>query len=177
MGKVVEMSNSADSAAAPWSVRATFAHPDQMQDAVSKLSLSGFDRADLSLPSHGVIEGTETPEAGSKPASTEADSRQARTLGASTAAAAAAMAAAGVTIATGGAALPAVAAAVAAGGAAGGGVFAVTDAAKSAEQSDRDDRAEHGELVLAVRTPTEAKRSEADAILRAAGATHIESVR
>jgi hypothetical protein len=153
------MSNSADSAAAPWSVRATFAHPDQMQDAVSKLSMSGFDRADLSLPSHGLIEGTETPEAGSKPASTEADSRQARTLGASTAAAAAAMAAAGVTIATG------------------GGVFAATDAAKSSEQSDRDDRAEHGELVLAVRTPTEEKRSEADAILRAAGATHIESVR
>ncbi len=170
------MNNSAHSSETPMAVRATFARADQMQDAVSKLSLSGFDRADLSLPSPASVEGSETPESGSKPASTQADARQARTLGASTAAAAAAIAAAGVTVATGGAALPAIAAAAVAGGAAGGGVFAVADAAASAEQSNRDDRAEHGELLLAVRTPTEAKRNQADAILRAAGATRIEVV-
>ena len=170
------MNDSAVGTQAPRSVRATFARADQMQDAVSKLSTSGFDRADLSLPSPGLIEGTETPEAGSKPASTESDARQARTLGASTAAAAAALAAAGVTIATGGAAAPAVAAAAVAGGVAGGGVFAATDAATSAEQSDRNERAEHGDLVLAVRTPTAAKRGTAESILRSAGATNIEMV-
>jgi hypothetical protein len=170
------MSHSANSTESPVAVRATFARADQMQDAVARLSVSGFDRADLGLPSPASVEGLEPPEFGSKPASTPADARQARTLGVSTAAAAAAIAAVGVTVATGGAALPAIAAAGVAGSAAGGAVFAVTDAAASAEQSDRDGRAEDGELVLAVRTPTEAKRTRADAILRAAGATRIELV-
>jgi len=157
-------------------VRATFASADQMQDAVSRLSVSGFDRADLSLPSPGLIQGTETPEAGTKPAATEADARQARTLGASTAAAAAALAAAGVTVATGGAAIPAVAAAVVAGAAAGGSGFAVHGAAGRTEQQDRDRRAATGDLVLAVRATTDAKQSEAAAILLASGATAIETV-
>jgi hypothetical protein len=145
-----------------------------MQEAVSKLSLSGFDRADLSLPTPGLVEGTETPEEGTKPASTESDARQARTLGASTAATTAALAAAGVTIATGGAALPAVAAAAVAGGAAGGSIFAIHGAADKMEQTDRETRASTGDLVLAVRATTDAKRAEAEAILRAAGATNIE---
>jgi hypothetical protein len=170
------MNNPADGIATLREVRATFASPDQMQDAVSRLSVSGFDRADLSLPSPGLVQGTETPEAGTKPASTESDARQARTLGASTAAAAAALAAAGVTIATGGAAAPAVAAAAVAGAAAGGSIFAVHGAADQTEQTDRENRAGHGELVLAVRVTTEAKQSEAEAILRAAGATNIEGV-
>ncbi len=170
------MSNSADGVSALKEVRATFASADQMQDAVSKLSLSGFDRADLSLPSPGLVEGTETTEAGSKPVSTDSDAQQARTLGASTAATVAALAAAGVTVATGGAALPAVAAAVAAGGAAGGSVFAISGAADKSEQTTRDARAESGDLVLAVRTATEAKRQDAESILRAAGATTVEVI-
>jgi hypothetical protein len=170
------MSDSAVGSAAQRQLRATFARSDQMQDAVSKLTLSGFDRADLSLPSPAAIEGTETPESGTKAASTEPDARQARTLGASTAASAAALAAAGITIATGGAAAPAVAAALVAGGAAGGSVFAVQGAANKVEQSDRDDRAAHGELVLAVRAPTDAKRAEAEGILREAGATDVTVV-
>jgi hypothetical protein len=157
-------------------LRATFASADQMQDAVTRLSLSGFDRADLSLPSPGLVQGRGTPESGTKPASTEADARQARTLGASTAAAAAALAAAGVTVATGGAAAPAVVAAVVAGGAAGGSVFAVHEMADKSEQNNRDIRAASGELVLAVRATTDEKRSEAEGILRAAGATAIEAV-
>ena len=77
------MNGSADSIAPLHEMRATFASAAQMQDAVSKLSRSGFDRADLSLPSPELVHGTETPEAGTKPASTEADARQSRTLGAS----------------------------------------------------------------------------------------------
>lgn len=157
-------------------VRATFANSDQMQDAVSKLSLAGFDRADLSLPSPGLVEGTETPEAGAKPAATEADARQARMVGASTAGTAAALAAAGITIATGGAAAPVIAATVLAGGAVGGGIFAAHGAADKTEQADRDARAAHGELVLAVRVTTDARRAEAEGVLRAAGATRIEAV-
>ena len=170
------MNDQADVIVSLREVRATFASPDQMQDAVSRLSVSGFDRADLSLPSRGLIEGTETPEAGSKPAATEADARQARTLGASTGAAAPALAAAGITVATGGAAAPAVAAAAVAGGAAGGSVFAVHGAADRMEQTDREAHAAGGDLILAVRAPTEAKRAEAEAILRAAGASNIEPI-
>lgn len=170
------MNDQADTGASLRELRATFANADQMQAAVSKLSMSGFDRADLSLPSPGLIEGTETPEAGTKPAATDADARQARTLGASTAATAAALAAAGITVATGGAAAPAIAAAVVAGGAAGGSVFAAHDIADHMEQDDRDTRAAHGDLVLAVRITSAAKRSKAEAILQAAGATGIEAV-
>ncbi|WP_428540761.1 hypothetical protein [Rhodopila sp.] len=168
------MSGQAGSAGALRELRATFASPDQMQDAVSKLSMSGFDRADLSLPSPGLLDGTETPESGTKAASTGSDAQQARTLGASLAGTAAALAAAGVTVATGGAAAPAVAAAVVAGGAAGGSVFAVHGAANKKEQAERDTKAASGDLVLAVRAATDAKRAEAEAILRAAGATGIE---
>ncbi|WP_428488982.1 hypothetical protein [Rhodopila sp.] len=168
------MSDQAGGAGAARELRATFASPDQMQDAVSKLSMSGFDRADLSLPSPGSLEGTETREEGTKAASTESDARQARTLGASMVGTAAALAAAGVTVATGGAAIPAVAAAAIAGGAAGGSVFAVQGAAGKKEQADRDTRAASGDLVLAVRAANDAKRAEAEAILRAAGATGIE---
>ena len=89
------MNDQADGTAAQRQVRATFSSSDQMQDAISKLSMSGFDRADLSLPSPGLIQGTETPEAGAKMAATDTDAQQVRTLGASTAATVAAMAAAG----------------------------------------------------------------------------------
>jgi len=170
------MNQAADGAAAERQVQGTFATPAQMQDAVSRLSMSGFDRADLSLPSERLVEGKETPEAGTKPADTEEDARQSRTLGASTAASVAALAAAGVTVATGGAAAPALAAAALAGGVAGGAVFAGHDVANRVEQLDRDERAETGHLVLAVRTPTEVKRSEAEAILRSAGAIEIASI-
>ncbi len=169
------MSDQAGSVEPLREIRATFASSDQMQDAVSKLSLSGFDRADLSLPSPGLVDGTETPEEGTKPASTPSDAQQMRTLGASTAATAAAIAAAGITVATGGAAIPVVAAAVVAGGAAGGSVFAMHGASEKMEQSDRDTLAADGELVLAVRVTTEARRAEAEGILRAAGATGIET--
>src|ERR1700712_465641 len=97
------MSDQAAGIAAPREVRATFASSEQMQDAVSKLSLSGFDRADLSLPSPGLVHGTETPESGTKAASTGVDARQARTVGASTAAAAVAPGGGGGALATGGA--------------------------------------------------------------------------
>lgn len=101
-------------------VRATFRDPDTMQDAVGRLEVSGFDRADLSLPEAAPPAARATPEYGAKEVDTEADARQARTLHTSGAAAAAGMAAAGVVIATGGAAAPAVAAAIVGGGLAGG---------------------------------------------------------
>ncbi len=170
------MSGEADRVGQLHEVRAKFSNPAQMQDAVSKLSISGFDRADLSLPSQGAPVDVQSAEAASKPVSTDSDAQQARTLGSSTAAAVAAMAAVGITVATGGAAVPAIAAAVLAGGAAGGATFAVTGAATGAEQHDREAQAASGDLVLSVRAPTPAKQQEAAEILRSAGATDIETV-
>lgn len=153
-------------------VRARFGSAAQMQDAVSRLNLAGFDRASLSLPS-GSPGAPLSDEAA--PASTSEDAQQMRVLGASTAATVAALAAAGVTVATGGAAAPAVAAAIAAGGVAGGADYAAHAAADRAEQRNRDARAQQGDLVLTVRIMNAAKQAEAEAILRSAGAETIET--
>jgi hypothetical protein len=157
-------------------VRGTFANSEQMQEAIKRLTASGFDRADLSVPEAAAPARRSTPESGAMPADTEEDARQARTLHTSTAAAAAALAGAAITVGTGGAALPAVAAAVAAGAAAGGATFAVSSAANDQEQAELDMRASMGRLMLSVRTPTAAKRSEAEAILRGSGATDLQEV-
>jgi hypothetical protein len=156
-------------------VWATFATPDLMQNAVAELEMSGFDRADLSLPEVLPPEAFATPEAGAKPADTEEDARQARTLQTSAAAAIAAMAAGGAVIATGGAVAPALAAAAVGGGVFGGAAYAISSATNSEEQDDRERKAATGTLVLSVRAPTEAKRSEAESILRSAGAISVEA--
>jgi hypothetical protein len=136
-------------------VRATFASPDQMQDAVSKLAMSGFDRADMSLPTENVASGhAGSLSEASKPASTEEDARQARILGASTAGSAAALAAAGITIAT----------------------FAVHEAADQNEQHTREAQAAAGDLVLMVHAKTPEKQQEAASILRGTGATNVETI-
>ena len=155
-------------------VRAAFGDPDAMQQAVARLEMSGFDRADLSLPEAMPPVERATPEAGAKPADTDEDARQARTLSTSSAAAAAGLAAAGAVIASGGAAAPAVAAAVVGGGAAGGIAHLFSSVASEGEQMDRERKATRGDLILSVRTPNLEKRARAVIILRAAGATRVE---
>ena len=155
-------------------VRASFSDADAMQDAVTRLEISGFDRADLSLPDPAPAAAIATPEQSAKPADTEEDSRQARTLHTSGAAAAVGMAAAGVVIATGGAAAPAVAAAVLGGGAAGGLAYAISSIANQDEQVDREQKAASGDLILSVRAPTPEKRAQAERILRTCGGTAVE---
>jgi hypothetical protein len=155
-------------------VRGTFSSSEQMQEAIQRLSASGFDRADLSVPEADAPATRSTPESGAMPADKEDDAQQARTLHTSTAAAVAALAGAGVTVATGGAAAPAVAVALAAGAAAGGLTYAVSSAANNQEQAELDARASMGQLILSVRAPSAAKRSEAEAILRGSGATDLQ---
>ncbi len=157
-------------------VRARFADPEALHNAVEQLQMSGFDRADLSLPEVMPPADRATPEAGAKPADTEEDARQARTLHTSGAAAAVALAAAGVVIGTGGAAAPAVAAAVIGGSLAGSAAYAISSAANEGEQADREIKAAMGTLVLSVRAMTSAKRAEAEATLRVCGASAVEIV-
>ncbi|HVZ09860.1 hypothetical protein [Rhodopila sp.] len=157
-------------------VRARFPDPDRMNEAVQTLMQAGFDRAALTLPLPGHSLDEKTSARIGKPATTEDDARQARTLGTSTAAAAAALAAAGVIVATGGAAAPAVAGAVAAGAAAGGATYAAADAGVQAEQESREEEADRGHLMLTVRTLTPEDAARARAILSAAGGSDIDTV-
>jgi hypothetical protein len=156
-------------------VRATFRDPEAMQNAVSQLEMSGFDRADLSLPEVSPPAERATPESGATEVDTEEDARQTRTLHTSGAAAVVGLAAAGIVVATGGAAAPAVAAAVVGGGLAGGAAFALSSAANQAEQASRERKAASGTLVLSVRTDSADKRGEAEAIMHAAGAAFVEA--
>jgi hypothetical protein len=150
-------------------VRATFSDSARLQDAISQLTVAGFDRADLSLPEASPPIERSTPESVAKEPDTDVDAQQARTVHTSTAAAVAGIAAAGITAATGGAALPIAAAAVIAAGVVGGGTYAVSSAVNSSEQEDRNVRAASGTLILAVRVTTQEMRERAEAILRAAG--------
>jgi len=156
-------------------IGATFASPDQLEDAINRLTMAGFDRADISLPEALPPAERATPESSAAEANTDHDARQARTVHTSTAAAAAALAAAGITAATGGAAVPVAIAAVLAGGVVGGGTYAISTAANDQEQREREARATAGALILAVRAPTREKRETAGAILRAAGGTDCSS--
>jgi hypothetical protein len=83
-------------------VCARFSSPEAMREAVDRLEVSGFDRADLSLPEASPPIARATPDRGAKPADTEQDARQARTLHVSGAAAVGALAAGAVVIASGG---------------------------------------------------------------------------
>ena len=152
-----------------------FDNSDRMTDAMEQLELAGFARGDLSLPEPSPPIERSTPESGAKPPDKEDDAQVARTLHTSGVASVAALLAAGITVGTGGAAAPAFAAALGAGALAGGATFAATKAVDDHEQHDRDAKAADGELLLAVRTIDVAQRSEAEAILRSAGALEVHA--
>jgi hypothetical protein len=154
-------------------VSGVFSTPDEMQEAIRRLEQAGFDRADLSVPV--APSEASTPETGAKPADTDDDARQARTLHTSTGASIAALAAAGVTVATGGAAAPALAAAAVAGAVVGGATYAVSSGANQHDQQEREARAASGQLILSVRAATAAKQATAEALLRATGATEVQT--
>jgi hypothetical protein len=157
-------------------VHGVFTSESAMQEAVSKLTLAGFDRAELSLPVAHPDASQATPEQSAGAVGTETDTRQMRTLLSSTAGVSGAMIGAAITLATGGAALPAVAAA--AGGAAllGGGTAAATSAVGDSQKQARDQAAEDGTLVLAVHAASAERAERAEATLHAAGAASVKRV-
>ena len=157
-------------------LRGFFPGDAAVQDAIGRLAMAGFDRADLSLPVPAPPSQA-TPDQGAEEPHTEDDDRQTRALHASLAGSAAALLAAGVVIGTGGAAAPAVAAAVAAGAAAGGIAHTASRGADEAQHEEREAAAARGELVLAVRVADPLKQADAEAAMRAAGATRVELAR
>jgi hypothetical protein len=149
-----------------------FHSKDGMQDALSRLEGSLFQRADLSVripgeAEHGHYASEEDPVR-------EDDTRSLRQLGVGLGAYAAAALAAGVTVATGGAALPAVAAAAAAGGAAAVAGEAVGQAAAPNAETEQQQAAESPDgVIVMVSANTEERSSRAEEILHEAGATRV----
>jgi len=156
-------------------VRGCFPSDSALENAIDRLRLAGFDRADINLPVN-ASPSESTPEHGAEDPHTEDDNQQMRTLHASLAGTAAALLAAGVVIGTGGAAAPAVAAAVAAGAAAGGVAHSVSHGSDNDLHRQREAAAARGELILAVHVPDTVKQALAEDAMRAAGATRVEAV-
>ncbi|MCO6417592.1 hypothetical protein JYK14_15690 [Siccirubricoccus sp. KC 17139] len=143
----------------------------QLDEALSRLEGSAFQRADLSVRVPGR-EDRRTESERETPVR-EDDARNLRTLGTSTAAAAVGMAAAGLVVGTGGAALPAVAAAAAAGGATlAAGEAAGQGAAPGGHAPQHHATDQHGSILM-VHTASAEKAAKAEEVLRACGAARV----
>ncbi len=157
-------------------VQGVFSTDAALQDAVGRLTRSGFDRAAISLPVANPTAAEATPTQGADDPVTEDDQRQTRTMNTSMAATAAAFVGAGVTVATGGAALVAGAVAAGLGVAAGGAVQAAHTAANSAYSEERDRKGAAGQLVLSATAHDPDAVMKATQAMQAAGATRVATV-
>jgi hypothetical protein len=147
---------------------------DKLDEALSRLEGSLFQRADLSVRYPGQEE--QKLESPKEEPTREDDARNLRTLGTGTAMAATGMAAAGVVVATGGAALPAVAAAAA--GMAGAGAVGegIGQAAAPSGNAPMHQAAETSGVVLMAHAENDEKRAKAEEIMRACGAARVWTV-
>ena len=157
-------------------VQGRFPTDAAMQDALARLTLAGYDRADFSLPDDQKSSLTNTPNEGAENPTDAIDKAQLRTMGTSMAGYAGAAAVAGATLATGGAAGLAVAAAAAVGIGSGLAANAAGQAVDASDVADRDAKGAAGHLILAVRTRSDAKAAEVSEIMRQAGAADVRPV-
>lgn len=156
-------------------VQGRFPNDARLQDALSRLTLAGYDRADFSLPEEqpGLAS---TPNEGQNAATDDIDKTQLRTMGSGMASFAGASAVAGATIATGGAAGIATLAAAAVGL---GAAAAATGLGKAIDQADVDERNRRGalgKLILAVRTRSEEQVRQVTEIMQQTGADDVRPI-
>lgn len=156
-------------------VQGYFPNDAALQDALGRLTLAGYDRADFSLPEEQP-ERQAMPDSGAENPTDDIDKAQVRTMSTGMMGFAGAAAAAGVTIATGGAAALAAGVAAAAAAGAGAATSAVSHAADQAAVDERNRRGAAGTLILAVRTRTPEAVQQVSALLREAGAGRVEAV-
>lgn len=157
-------------------VQGVFPDDATMQDALSQLTLAGYDRADFSLPEDQPANAVVTPNESAAPPTDDADKRQLRTMGSSMAGYAGAVAVAGATLATGGAAGLAVAAAAVVGIGSGAAANATGRAADAAQVDERNQRGREGTLILAVRTTTPDQVNQVKTLMQQAGASKADAV-
>ena len=157
-------------------VQGHFPNDATLQDALGRLTLQGFDRADFSLPEEQSAGTHTTPNEGAANPTDDIDKTQLRTMGTGMAGFAGAAAVAGATIATGGA----LGVAALAAGAVGLGTAAVAEAggrvADQAMIDERNRRGAAGTLILAVRTRSPAQADEVMRLMREAGARSVSPV-
>jgi hypothetical protein len=158
-------------------IEGTFLSDEALQDAISRLERSGFDRADISVGEPATQHGGGSPEQTTENPNTDADSRQSRTLHTSLAASVGAMVGAGVVVATGGAALPAVAAALAGGVGLGAATEGITQATDKLQHQERNEAAAQGRLALSVKLKQPEQEAAALSAMRDAGAVHVEAIK
>jgi hypothetical protein len=157
-------------------VQGSFPNDAALQDALGRLTLAGYDRADFSLPEDHPDGSPSTPNEGQNAATDDIDKTQLRTMGSSMAGFAGASAVAGATIATGGAAGVATLAAAAIGL---GAAAAATGVGKMADQADVDERNRRGalgKLILAVRTRSGEQARQVMEVMRQSGATDARPI-
>lgn len=155
-------------------LQGSFPNDATLQDALGRLTLLGFDRADLSIPDPDAA--ANTPDSGADAATSQIDSTQLRTMASGLTGTAAGMAV-GAVVATGGLAAPLVA--VAAGVSAIGAAAATTGIGVTANQAGvaaRDQLGAAGKLILAVRIRDAATVAAAETAMRDAGATAVTRV-
>ncbi|MBV9116866.1 MAG: hypothetical protein JOY63_05825 [Acetobacteraceae bacterium] len=153
-----------------WELLARFRSTEALDNAIRALEAKGFERQDLGLPEIDPAPERATPEAGSKPADTDVEARQARVMHASTGGSMAAMVAGtAAAAATGGVAAAVAGAALGAGAAVAGATSLLSGGLSHAEQIDREQKAREGRLVLAVLAKSDERRDHAVTILQGAG--------
>jgi hypothetical protein len=163
-----------------------FRSADALEQAVSTLASSGWDRSEMSLVAqHGMFAPTlpadgkdmhraaDDPNVDRSPVVSKDDVRQGRTLATSLAMVVAAFAASGATILTGGGALAALVGAAAAGGGAAAAVNAVGRWAGGSREMFLRDEIEQGGILLWVKVRNEDQATKATEILRRCGATDV----
>lgn len=161
-----------------------FHNPDDLEQAISTLTSSGWDHADLSmLAPHGLLapepvdeqatDIADNPDAKRGVPLSDTDMRQGRTLAASMAGVAAAFLASGATIMTGGGALAAIIGAAAAGGGAATLVGAFGQRARSERDRFLHEQVEQGGILLWARLENAGEEQKARDIFARCGATEI----
>ena len=157
-------------------VQGVFPDDATMQEALSQLTLVGYDRADFSLPEDQPAGEVVTPNEDAASPTDDADKRQLRTMGTSMAGYAGAVAVAGATLATGGAVGLAVAAAAAVGLGTGVAANSAGQAADAAQVEERNRLGREGRLILAVRTTTPDQVKQVKSLMQQAGASKAEAI-
>lgn len=173
MSENIENSQQPALATDVYELQGVFPNDAALQEAMGKLSLAGFDHADLSLPDAKALK--DTPDTASA-ATDSIDVGQLRTMASGMTGVAAGMAA-GAIVATGGLAAPVVAAI--GGASAIGAVVAVSGvgaAVDNAGAEARDRLGAEGKLILAVRIRSPEMLPKAEAAMREAGATALTGV-
>lgn len=157
-------------------VQGHFPNDATLQDALGRLTLQGYDRADFSLPEEQPAGTHTTPNESAENPTDDIDKTQLRTMGTGMAGFAGAAAVAGATIATGGAMGVAALAAGVIGAGAAAAAQAGGRAADQAVTDERDRRGAAGTLILAVRTRSAEQADEVVRLMREAGASAAAAV-